>query len=171
MRCRDIAAAALAAGCLLVSGCQSATDQTASTSQPISAPTSEAPSATLDLSQQTTPPDLPAAPPPAPVTTTPARVVPLTKAAAPRATVRVITPTPRPAAPRPTLVAPPRVAPPPTAAPGGSLGTAPIQKPPSGNFYRAGQYCPAVDSGKTTQDAHGRSLICTNNNGLRWEYA
>lgn len=53
----------------------------------------------------------------------------------------------------------------------GSLGTAPIQKPPSGNFYRAGEFCPQVDAGKTTQDSSGRTLLCTNNNGLRWEYA
>ena len=53
----------------------------------------------------------------------------------------------------------------------GSLGTAPIQKPPSGSFYRAGEDCPQVDAGKTTQNASGRTLIYTNNNGLRWEYA
>ena len=52
----------------------------------------------------------------------------------------------------------------------GSLGTAPIQKPPSGAFYQAGEYCPQVDLGKTTQDSTGRTLIGRFNNGLRWQY-
>jgi hypothetical protein len=54
--------------------------------------------------------------------------------------------------------------------PGPRLGTAPIQKPPSGAFYQAGEYCPQVDAGKTTQDHIGRSLIGRLNNGLRWQY-
>jgi hypothetical protein len=59
----------------------------------------------------------------------------------------------------------------PAPAPGSRLGTSPIQKPPSRNFYRAGEYCPQLDAGKTTQDSIGRTLIGKNDNGLRWEYA
>jgi hypothetical protein len=54
--------------------------------------------------------------------------------------------------------------------PGPRLGTAPIQKPPSGAFYRAGEYCPQVDAGRTTKDGTGRTLIGRFNNGLRWQY-
>ena len=56
-------------------------------------------------------------------------------------------------------------------APRGRLGTAPIQKPPTGNFYSAGEYCPQVDAGKTTLNSAGRTLIGQYDNGLRWRYA
>ena len=59
----------------------------------------------------------------------------------------------------------------PASVPRRSLGTALIQKPPSGAFYYAGEYCPQVDAGKTTQDHIGRSIIGRLNNGLRWQYA
>jgi hypothetical protein len=52
----------------------------------------------------------------------------------------------------------------------GRLGTASIQKPPTGNFYCAGEFCPQVDAGKTTQNSAGRTLTGQYDNGLRWKY-
>lgn len=131
------------------------------TTQP--APATPATPPTTSVPPVTTSAPAPTTPAPLLVTTTPVPPPQRTYAPAPRT---------QQSAP-PAVVVPSAVAAPPPTYPvtSGSLGTAPIQKPPSGNFYRAGEYCPAVDAGKTTQDASGRSLICTNNNGLRWEYA
>ena len=152
---------------------------------------SAAPSSSSTMAESSAPPVLPTVVAPTTAAPTTAAPLPTTAALTPPAPVAITTthsafppPPARPkaygAAPRtqapvyrapvppPVVVAPP---PQPVPVPGGSLGTAPVQKPPSGNFYRAGEFCPAVDSGKTTLDSHGRSLICTDNNGLRWEYA
>lgn len=104
-------------------------------------------------------------------TTAPPRVVVTTVAPTPTTTEAPVVVTSQ--APTPVDTPPPTTrayTPAPAPAPGGNLGTAPIQKPPSGNFYRAGEYCPEVDAGDTTEDAQGRTLTCENNNGLRWEH-
>ena len=41
---------------------------------------------------------------------------------------------------------------------------------PSGNCYRAGELCPAADHGLTAQGSSG-PIVCTDNNGWRWENA
>jgi hypothetical protein len=54
---------------------------------------------------------------------------------------------------------------------GSRVGSAPIQKPPSGLTHRAGEYCPQVDVGKTTPDGTARTLMGRFDNGLRRQYA
>jgi hypothetical protein len=51
---------------------------------------------------------------------------------------------------------------------GGS--TAPILSP-SGNYYRAGEFCPHDDDGLSTVDANGNTITCSQVNGyFRWHY-
>ncbi|WP_052441189.1 hypothetical protein [Streptacidiphilus anmyonensis] len=43
---------------------------------------------------------------------------------------------------------------------------------PSGNYYRAGEFCPDADAGVTTVDAHGRRITCLLESGrYHWHYA
>jgi len=39
---------------------------------------------------------------------------------------------------------------------------------PEGNCYRAGEYCPTALHSQTVQGSNG-PIICTDNNGWRWE--
>jgi outer membrane biosynthesis protein TonB len=117
-----------------------------------------------------------AAPPPTsvaaapPVVTEPAPVT--TVAPAPPPPVVAPAPNPAPApAPNPAPAPAPNPAPAPAPQAPAVAGSAPILRPPSGGYYRAGEFCPKADAGLTTQDAQGRTLICTQNNGLRWEPA
>jgi hypothetical protein len=38
-----------------------------------------------------------------------------------------------------------------------------------GNCYNAGEYCRESDAGTTVIASNGESIICENNDGLRWE--
>ena len=115
--------------------------------------------------QATVPTTVPIVVPPPPPATTAA---PPTIVSVP-GPVTTVAPAPQPA-PVVTVAPPPPPAPAPQPV-GGVVGTAPILRPPSGGYYRAGEFCPHVDAGKTTQDAQGGTLICVDNNGLRWEHA
>lgn len=168
-------------GLVLVGGALAPPPSTPAASRlPLSMPSTSPPSGQATSHLDTTPAEsssspLVAAPAPTtslPALTTPAPAVITTTQPPPPRTTYAPVPKPQPpaaGAPPPPIIS----ASPPQPAPvgSGSLGTAPIQKPPSGNFYRAGEFCPHVDAGKTTQDSSGRTLICTDNNGLRWEYA
>ncbi|MFE9425699.1 hypothetical protein ACFYNO_22335 [Kitasatospora sp. NPDC006697] len=42
---------------------------------------------------------------------------------------------------------------------------------PSGNYYRAGEFCPGKDVGLSTVDAHGTAIFCSLVSGYnRWHY-
>jgi hypothetical protein len=42
---------------------------------------------------------------------------------------------------------------------------------PSGNYYRAGEFCPHHDDGLSTVDANGNTITCSQVNGyFRWHY-
>jgi len=66
-----------------------------------------------------------------------------------------------------TTTVPIQVAPP-SSTGGGSTGRCYID--PEGNCYRAGEYCPNALHGQTVQGSSG-PIVCTNNNGWRWEPA
>ena len=46
-----------------------------------------------------------------------------------------------------------------------SGGGSTVIKSPSGNYYRAGEYCPDADAGLTTLDAEGNTLTCVMESG------
>ena len=62
--------------------------------------------------------------------------------------------------------APPTTAPAPPPAPSGCH---PIAS--SGNCYEPGEFCPHADAGMTGVAGDGETIICEDNNGLRWEPA
>jgi len=39
----------------------------------------------------------------------------------------------------------------------------------SGDCYEPGEFCPHTDAGMTGVAGDGKTIICENNNGLRWE--
>jgi len=39
----------------------------------------------------------------------------------------------------------------------------------SGNCYEPGEFCPHADAGMTGLAGDGETIVCTDNNGLRWE--
>lgn len=42
---------------------------------------------------------------------------------------------------------------------------------PTGNYYRAGEFCPDADAGKSTVDAHGTTIYCGLVSGRNhWHY-
>lgn len=87
------------------------------------------------------------------------------------------TPTPTPPAPKPTPPATqpattePQPADPTTPAAPAGPATAGVILSPSGNFYRAGEFCPTADLGESTVDSHGTSITCiTESGGHHWHY-
>jgi hypothetical protein len=94
---------------------------------------------------------------------------PATKPASPvSSTTRVpasstTTAPPPPPPPPPTTTVP---LPPPTTT---STGCHPLSA--AGNCYRAGQYCSDADHGTYGTDANGNAIVCTDNDGWRWEDA
>lgn len=61
---------------------------------------------------------------------------------------------------------PPKPAPSPTPAPT-PTGCHPTTS--SGNCYEPGEYCPAADHGMTGIAGDGKTIVCEDNNGWRWE--
>lgn len=87
---------------------------------------------------------------------------------APRTTTTTAAPKPPPTTAAPTTRPPPpptttTTSPPATTAPGCYID-------PEGNCYRAGEYCPDAMHGQTIQGESG-PLVCTDNDGWRWEPA
>lgn len=76
-------------------------------------------------------------------------------------TTTVAPTTTRATVPPTTTTAPPPTTTASTAAPSGG---APITRSPSGNLYRAGEFCPGADAGYTIQGSAG-PITCT---GGRW---
>ncbi len=74
--------------------------------------------------------------------------------------------TPRQPAPPP---APKPPTPPPPAPPPAPTGCYP--RASSGNCYEPGEFCPEADAGMSGIAGDGETIICENNNGLRWEPA
>ena len=94
--------------------------------------------------------------------------------------------TPTPAAPRSTPPPPtsapaasdpvtaPTPPPPPAAAPAPAAPATPASCYPltnSGRCYEPGAFCRAADRGTTGRAGDGETIVCRNNNGLRWEPA
>jgi len=74
-------------------------------------------------------------------------------------------------APRPTTTTAPRQATTTTAAPPATTTTTTgCYVDPEGNCYRAGEFCPNSLHGQTVQGDNG-PIVCTNNDGWRWEPA
>lgn len=69
----------------------------------------------------------------------------------------------------------PRPVPPPVPSPApSSAAPAPqgcFPRASSGNCYEPGEFCPHADAGMTGVAGDGKTIICENNNGLRWEPA
>jgi hypothetical protein len=84
-------------------------------------------------------------------------------------------PTPHPTV-RHTAAPTPRATPSPTrTSPAVHRTTAPAGPPvilsPSGNYYRAGEFCPTRDAGLSTVDAHGNVITCGLESGrYHWHY-
>lgn len=72
-------------------------------------------------------------------------------------------------APTPTVVSKPKAVtnPVPAPAPAPSTGCHPLSN--SGTCYRAGEYCRDTDHGVIGIASNGEAIICTYNNGWRWE--
>jgi hypothetical protein len=68
------------------------------------------------------------------------------------------TPAPTPTAPTPTT---------PTPTPPTPTGCYPLTS--SGNCYEPGEYCPNADHGMSGVAGDGKSIVCEDNNGWRWE--
>jgi hypothetical protein len=111
---------------------------------------------------------------------TPAPTATAEPASTPNPTV-VSTPTPRmhsqttaprapaaPVAPAPPVAAKPPPPPPPPPPPV-SAGCYPLSN--SGTCYQPGEFCRNSDHGKTGRAGNGKSIICQNKNGWRWEPA
>ena len=87
----------------------------------------------------------------------------LDHAGTPTTTPRASTaPTPAPKASA-TISAVPHPAP--TQAAAATTSPAAVLLSPSGNYYRAGEYCPDADAGLTTLDAEGNTLTCVMESG------
>jgi hypothetical protein len=81
-------------------------------------------------------------------------------------------PTPAPPTSAPTPIAPPSPpSNPPATAPAPAPAVAGTCHPlsNSGTCYRAGEYCRNSDHGVTGVAANGEAIVCTDNNGWRWE--
>lgn len=69
----------------------------------------------------------------------------------------------------------PRPVPPPVPSPAPSSAAPAPQgchpRASSGNCYEPGEFCPHADAGMTGVAGDGKTIICENNNGLRWEPA
>jgi hypothetical protein len=84
-------------------------------------------------------------------------------------------PTPHPtvrhtAAPRPTP-SPTRSTPAPAVHRTTASAGPPVILSPSGNYYRAGEFCPTRDAGLSTVDAHGNVITCGLESGrYHWHY-
>lgn len=121
-----------------------------------------------------------------PSTATPAPAPAAGSAAAP---THPPTPAARPATPAPTRPAPatpPATKPTPTPTPESEPATDQPQSPapgaggpattgvimsPTGHFYRAGEFCPTDDLGKSTVDSHGTAITCGPESGANhWHY-
>ncbi len=65
---------------------------------------------------------------------------------------------------------PPPPAPKPTTAPPAPSGGC-YPKASTGNCYEPGEFCPHADAGMTGLAGDGKTIICEDNDGLRWEPA
>ncbi len=70
---------------------------------------------------------------------------------------------------QPRPVPPPAPSPAPSSAAPAPQGCYP--RASSGNCYEPGEFCPHADAGMTGVAGDGKTIICENNNGLRWEPA
>ncbi|GAB2724528.1 hypothetical protein [Kitasatospora kifunensis] len=132
---------------------------------PTPAPSTPAPPSTPPAAPEPAPTQPPAKPTPAPVPT-PAPTHAPTPAPVPT-TAPPPAPTPSAPAPEPAPVA--TQAPPPPSPVG--PGTTGVIMSPSGNYYRAGEFCPTADLGKSTVDSHGTSITCIQESGgHHWHY-
>jgi hypothetical protein len=99
----------------------------------------------------------------------PADIKPVASAAA--SSPAQATPTQSPApAPTPTTQVPPPPAPvtqPPAAPPPPPAGCYPLSD--EGTCYEPGEYCRDRDAGMTGLAGDGETIVCENNDGLRWE--
>ena len=81
----------------------------------------------------------------------------------------------RPVPPVPAETAPAKPAPPSPAPPPPPPATSAPQpagcypRASSGNCYQPGEFCPHADAGMTGVAGDGEKIICTDNDGLRWE--
>ena len=73
---------------------------------------------------------------------------------------------PKPPRPKPAPPSPASPPPPATSAPQ-PAGCYP--RASSGNCYQPGEFCPHADAGMTGVAGDGEKIICTDNDGLRWE--
>jgi hypothetical protein len=76
------------------------------------------------------------------------------------------TPRQPPPPPAPTQPAPTQPPPPPSSPPAPS-GCYP--KTSSGHCYEPGEFCPHADAGMSGVAGDGETIVCEDNNGLRWE--
>jgi hypothetical protein len=74
---------------------------------------------------------------------------------------------PKPPRPKPASPPPAPSQPPPTTSAPQPAGCYP--RASSGNCYEPGEFCPHADAGMTGVAGDGEKIICTDNNGLRWE--
>jgi hypothetical protein len=74
---------------------------------------------------------------------------------------------PKPPRPKPAPPPPAPSPPPPTTSAPQPAGCYP--RASSGNCYEPGEFCPHADAGMTGVAGDGEKIICTDNNGLRWE--
>jgi hypothetical protein len=133
---------ALVASVVVLAGCGSAVSGATSDTS------SDVPSAVTTSATQAPETSLPPATPPAVTTTTaPAQPVPVsTKAVAPN----VVKTTTKAAVPPPVPV-----------------GCHPVSN--SGTCYEPGEFCRNTDHGVTGLAGDGKTILCENNNGWRWE--
>lgn len=83
-------------------------------------------------------------------------------------TTTTLPPTTTTTVPPTTTTAPP---PPTTAAPTPAVATSCSPTSAAGNCYHSGEYCSDADHGMTGTDGNGNAIVCTDNNGWRWEPA
>ena len=76
---------------------------------------------------------------------------------------------PRPPRPKPAPPPPSPSLPPPTTSAPQPAGCYPQTS--TGHCYEPGEFCPHADAGMTGVAGDGEKIICTDNNGLRWEPA